>query len=90
MSMKSKIGDRIMLDAKPRRRRPAGEGTSQRRLSAARLLAKLAEGREWAPDHIRATRLAALRHAVESGSYRIDHERTARAILGEMIGEALA
>jgi anti-sigma28 factor (negative regulator of flagellin synthesis) len=31
-----------------------------------------------------------LRNAVISGTYRIDYQRTARAMLGEIIGEALA
>jgi anti-sigma28 factor (negative regulator of flagellin synthesis) len=30
-----------------------------------------------------------LKKAIKSGTYRVDYERTARAMLGEVIGEAL-
>jgi hypothetical protein len=87
-----KIGDRIILSARPRRRRgplPAGESASERRLAAARLLATLSQCRDWAPDPERMARINALRQAVESGTYRIDYRQTARNMLGEIIGEAL-
>jgi hypothetical protein len=88
-----KIGDRIVLSTSlPRRRAPlpAGEGPSERRLAAAKLLATLSQCRDWAPDPERAGRIDAIRQAVKSGTYRIDYLKTARAMLGEIIGEALA
>jgi anti-sigma28 factor (negative regulator of flagellin synthesis) len=88
-----KIGDRIVLAVRARSRRaplPAGTGASERRLAAAKLLATLSQCRDWAPDPERAARIEALRKAVESGTYRIDYVRTARAMMGEIIGEALA
>jgi len=88
--MRSKSGDRIVLDAKARPTRPAGAHPSERRLAAAKLVAKLMECRNWAPDELRTVRLAALRQAIQSGTYRVDQERTARAILWEIIGEARA
>jgi anti-sigma28 factor (negative regulator of flagellin synthesis) len=88
--MRSKSGDRILLEARPRPARPAGERPSERRLAAAKLVARLVECRDWAPDRLRTIRLAALRQAVQSGTYRVDHEQTARAILWEIIGEARA
>ena len=81
-----KIGDRIILRAP----RPAGERVPERRFAAAKLLATITQARDWAPDPERAARIAELKNAVESGSYRIDHRRTAQAMLGELIGEALA
>jgi anti-sigma28 factor (negative regulator of flagellin synthesis) len=81
-----KIGDRILL----RTPRPAGERTPERRLAAARLLATLSQARDWAPDPLRARRIQSLKKAVESGTYRIDYQRTAQAMLGEIVGEALA
>jgi anti-sigma28 factor (negative regulator of flagellin synthesis) len=79
-----KIGDRLVLSAPP-----AGSRVPERRLAAAKLVATLASCRDWAPDRQRADRLEQLRSAVTSGTYRIDYERTARAMLGEIIGEAL-
>ena len=80
-----KIGDRIVLS----RPRPAGNQAPQRRLAAAKLLATLASCRDWAPDVQRAARIERLKTAVKSGTYRIDYERTARAMLGEIIAEAM-
>ena len=80
-----KIGDRIVLSA----RRPAGTRVPERRLAAAKLLATLAACRDWAPDTQRAERIERLKSAVRSGTYRMDYERTARAMLGEIIAEAL-
>ena len=80
-----KIGDRIVLST----RRPAGTRVPHRRLAAAKLLATLAACRDWAPDAARAARIEQLKSAVKSGTYRIDYERTARAMLGEIIAEAL-
>jgi hypothetical protein len=88
-----KKGDRIDLVIDLRRRRgplPAGDRANERRLAAAKLLATLSECRDWRPDSRRAARLKHLYCAVETGTYRIDYERTARAMLGEIIGEALA
>ncbi|HWP65779.1 MAG TPA: flagellar biosynthesis anti-sigma factor FlgM [Candidatus Limnocylindria bacterium] len=80
-----RIGNRIVLSAP----RPAGVGVPARRLAAAKLLATLNACRDWAPDAERSARIDALRSAVKSGTYRIDYERTARTMLGEIIGEAL-
>jgi hypothetical protein len=88
-----KICDRIVLPAGSRSRRaplPAGDRASERRLAAAKLLATLSQCRDWAPDPERARRIDALRQAVQSGTYRIDYRQTARSMLGEIIGEALA
>jgi hypothetical protein len=87
-----KIGDRIILAADVNTRRPplpAGSRVAERRLSAARLLATLSRCRGWEAGPERAARVAGLRNAVKSGTYRIDYQRTARAMLGEIIGEAL-
>jgi hypothetical protein len=76
-----------------RRRRgplPAGEKGGERRLAAAQLLATLSECRDWRPDARRAGRLKLLYSAVKAETYQIDYQRTARAMLGEIIGEALA
>ena len=80
-----KIGDRIVLSTP----RPAGSRVSERRQAAAKLLATLAAYRNWAPDRQRAERIEQLKTAVKSGIYRVDYERTARAMLGEIIAEAL-
>lgn len=80
-----KIGDRIVLSTP----RPAGRKVPERRLAAAKLLATLAACRDWAPDRQRADRINRLKTAVQSGTYRIDYERTARTMLGEIIAEAL-
>jgi anti-sigma28 factor (negative regulator of flagellin synthesis) len=80
-----KIGDRIVLSTP----RPAGTRVPERRLAAAKLLATLAACRDWQPDRQRAERIEQLKTAVRSGTYRIDHERAARAMLGEIIAEAL-
>ena len=88
-----KIGDRIVLRAGSSARRaplPAGGRVAERRLAAAKLLATLSQCRDWAPGPERLARVDALRNAVKSGTYRIDYQRTARAMLGEIIGEALA
>jgi anti-sigma28 factor (negative regulator of flagellin synthesis) len=89
--MKLRIGDRTT--AAPRHTRaaapPAGSTPAERQLAAARLLARLAQCRDWAPDADRATHLAVLRREVTSGTYRVDHERTARAILGQIAGGVL-
>jgi anti-sigma28 factor (negative regulator of flagellin synthesis) len=85
-----KSGDRIVLSAARRRAPlPAGSRASERRLSAAKLLATLSQCRDWAPDPERAARMEMLKKALKSGTYRVDYERTARAMLGEVIGEAL-
>jgi anti-sigma28 factor (negative regulator of flagellin synthesis) len=88
-----KIVDRIVLRAASTARRaplPAGSRTAERRLAAAKLLATLSECRDWAPSPERLAKVEVLRNAVKSGTYRIDYQRTARAMLGEIIGEALA
>jgi anti-sigma28 factor (negative regulator of flagellin synthesis) len=88
-----KIGDRIVPSRGPRSygtRLPAGNRASERRLSAAKLLATLSQCRDWAPDPQREARIGTLRQAVKSGTYRIDYQQTARAMLGEISGEALA
>jgi anti-sigma28 factor (negative regulator of flagellin synthesis) len=88
-----KIGDRIILAGDVNARRPplpAGSRVAERRLSAARLLATLSARRDWELGPERIARIAALRNAVKSGTYRIDYQRTARAMLGELIGEALS
>ena len=88
-----KSSDRILLTSSPRTirgPRPAGDREGERRLAAAKLLAKLQECRSWAPDQSRASVLAALRHSLESGTYRMDYQRIARAMLGEIVNEALA
>ena len=69
---------------------PAGSGIAERRLAAAKLLATLSQCRDWAPGPERLVRIEALQKAVKSGTSRIDYQRTARAMLGEIIGEALA
>ena len=80
-----KIGDRIVLST----RSPAGTRAPERRLAAAKLLATLASCRDWAPDAERAARIEQLKSARNSGTYRMNYERTARAMLGEIIAEAL-